>query len=182
MAHRIVPSPFVLGHGLVSAVLLGAGCATPAPPPLDPEVPTPNVVRAADDPVCDTLRSGDARRVLYCGPAFFGDEPVTALRMSANVRLMKGNGRLRGFLFVHHPGGVFPAMHPGRIVRPGELPHDEEVPLNLEIGLGDAPLAAEDRLQLVLANEGGNRLVIDDLRITSVTRDVPGRPSTNGAP
>lgn len=162
-------------------LLLGAGCSAPDLLPFDPAVPTPNVVRVEGDPVLDTLRPGDPRRVLYCGPAFFGDEPVTALRLSAKVHLSKGNGRVRAFLFIHRPGDRFATMREGRIVRPGELPLETWAPLNLEIGVGEE-LKPEDRLQLVLANEGGNRLAIDDLHITSVTRDVPGRPSTAAVP
>ena len=172
-----IPCPAPARPFAYAILVLVIGCGRPALPPFLPPVPSPNLV--LNEGAADTMLVGDPRMVLYCGPSHFLDEPVTSVRFSAQVRLAGGNGRLRAFLFIHSPQAMFPRMIEGRIVRPGELPPFEWVPLVLEVPLGNHMPKPEDRLELVLANEGANELHMRHMRITSVTRDVPGRPATS---
>lgn len=100
-------------------------------------------------------------------------EDVVAVRASAWVFPGGTPGRLRWSVQCTDSTGRM-TNHLGRIIRPEELPQGAWTDLHGQV---DLPHAAgpQDRLTVMLWNEGRTAIFLDDALVTFVSAEIPGR-------
>ncbi len=181
----------------VVCALVAGGCQHWCPPPL-PVDTAPNAFIDFDRSGVDPGRSirpgagvdGTAamelgpfsgRQLLWLSPAVFQGEPVRALRLSCQARLLRGNGRLGATVVAWQADCRRPIFFRSRQVRGGELPLGEWAELVLEVRMGDIPPGTADVFGLHLDNLANSTLLLDNMHFTAVTADVPGRPRSSAS-
>jgi len=118
------------------------------------------------------LRPGDEYIPLVRTTFGATGEMPQRVRVSFWVRTEGRVGKLR--TFVHNTDRMGSRRFYSRIIRPGEIPGGTWCEVHTEIALDTLQAAGDDRFDVVLWNEGGTTMTVDDARITFVTSAILG--------